>query len=101
MKKLAILIALVLPACGKYNEKDVTKNYYNDVPDSGIVEVIDPCGDEPGSVDEVLFRLWTGEIAAWYKNTGFVILEPGQYRTTDYQKCVFTVTEDYEVIYGE
>lgn len=57
-----------------------------------IVEVIDPCGDEPGKADEVLFVLRNGDIVAWYKNLGLSILDVDKkYRTTDVQKCLFEI----------
>lgn len=60
--------------------------------EDAIIEVIDPCGDKPGHVDEVLFRLANGDIAAWYKNVGLVILEKNvKYQTTDKQKCKFKI----------
>lgn len=64
-----------------------------DASDAFIVGYIDPCGDSPG-VDEVLFVLSDGRMAAWYKNVGLVILEDGTYQTTDKQKCVFTISNN-------
>jgi len=62
----------------------------------GIVELIDPCGNGPG-FDEVLFRLSSGALVAWYKNLGLAVLTPGTYRTTDKQRCTFTVHSDLSV----
>ena len=57
-----------------------------------IVTIVDPCGDDPGHVDEVVMVFSDGTILAWYLNIGFSVLEPGVvYRTTDHQKCKFTV----------
>lgn len=60
--------------------------------DGTMVDVVDPCGDDPGQVDEVIL-LFDGEVhLAWYKNVGFVVLEENvRYRTTDKQKCEFTI----------
>jgi hypothetical protein len=64
-----------------------------------IIEVIDPCGDKNNSVDEVLFRLATGEIAAWYKDVGLVVLEKNvKYVTTDSQACKFKINNNGQVV---
>lgn len=69
--------------------------------EDAVVEILDPCG-EPATnkpMNEILLRLATGEVVAWYQNVGFVTLVPGvQYVTTDPQQCRFKVTEDGEVI---
>lgn len=57
-----------------------------------IIEIIDPCGPSSSDVDELLFRLSTGELVAWYKNVGLVALSNGNYVTTDQQKCYFTIS---------
>jgi hypothetical protein len=57
-----------------------------------IIEIIDPCGPGDNGPDEILFRLSTGELVAWYHNLGLVVLADGAYQTTDKQKCQFTVT---------
>ena len=59
-----------------------------------ITSFIDPCGDDPGHQDEVLFVLSTGQLSAWYLNLGLVILPPGRYITTDHQGCRFEVLPD-------
>lgn len=56
-----------------------------------IIEVIDPCGPNPDGPDEVLFRLSSGEIVAWYKNLGLSVLGDGSYITTDNQRCYFSI----------
>lgn len=64
-----------------------------------IIEVIDPCGDKPGHVDEVLFRLSNGDIAAWYEDVGLVILEKNvKYKTTDKQECKFKISNAGAVV---
>lgn len=67
--------------------------------DDGIVSIIDPCGDDPGNQDEILIVTTDGDILAWYKDLGLVILEPGNYVTTDDQACNFTVGSDLSVSY--
>lgn len=59
-----------------------------------IVEVIDPCGDNPGEVDEVLFKMGDGSVTAWYSGVGLVVLAPNTwYQTTDSQQCVFRIVD--------
>lgn len=60
-----------------------------------VSSVVDPCGDDPGQVDEVLLFYENGEILAWYKNVGLVLLSPGgSYVTTDKQECRFKIDLD-------
>lgn len=67
--------------------------------ENAVIKTIDPCGDDPGHVDEILLFLNDGTIVAWYKNKGLAILEVGiVYVTTDHQKCMFGITNDGEVI---
>lgn len=69
--------------------------------EDAFLEVIDPCGDEAGFEDEILLRMADGQLVAWYKNVGFVLVGAGAYRTTDHQKCDFTVAPGpgYEITY--
>lgn len=65
-----------------------------------VVEFIDPCGDGPG-FDEVLLKTSSGKLIAYFENGGdrfLTILSPGNFRTTDSQKCNFTVNSSGEVI---
>jgi hypothetical protein len=65
---------------------------------NSIVEVIDPCGPTANQPDEVLFRLSTGEIVAWYKNIGLVALKQNvNYITTDSQACKFKINSNNEI----
>lgn len=67
-----------------------------------IVEVIDPCGDKPGYLDEIIFRLANGSLIAHFTSAGLqglTVLTPGNYRTLDKQACNFTVTPTNEVIW--
>jgi len=54
-----------------------------------IEKVVDPCGDGKG-VDEILLVTMDG-VLAWYKNVGLVVLEDGNYVTTDKQRCKFSI----------
>jgi len=62
-----------------------------------VVEIVNPCGDMPGKIDEVLLRLSTGELLASFSdtvgglNTRFALIGPGTYSTTDGTGCTFTV----------
>lgn len=55
-----------------------------------VIEVIDPCGDGPGA-DEVLLRLSTGELVAWYQGLGLSVIGEGMWVTSDQSRCVFTI----------
>lgn len=61
------------------------------------VAIIDPCGDAPGIYDEVMLRLYNGQLLASFSdningyNTRFSILGAGSYQTTDGSNCHFTV----------
>lgn len=55
-----------------------------------VTEVIDPCGDRAGSLDEVLLDTNQG-VMAWYSGLGLTLLEDGNYRTTDRQRCSFSI----------
>jgi len=64
--------------------------------DAGMAvnEVINPCGDDVGQFDEVLMKLSSGQIVAFFEQGTkrfLSILEDGVYQTTDQQGCVFTV----------
>lgn len=64
--------------------------------DDLYVELIDPCGDHPGYFDEVILKLPSGELVAYFKQSGskefLSVLTDGNYQTTDQQKCNFTVS---------
>jgi len=69
-----------------------------------IVAIIDPCGDNPGVVDEILLRMSNGQIIVSYSNnvsgdyTRLAILVPGTYQTTDTQGCFFTIDSNGGII---
>lgn len=62
-----------------------------------IDSVIDPCGDAPGVIDEVLLKLHNGQLLVSFSdntkgdNTRFAILSAGNYHTTDGSNCNFSV----------
>lgn len=62
-----------------------------------VSAIIDPCGDAPGIVDEVLLKLHNGQILVSFSdnasglNTRFAVLGAGSYRTTDGTNCNFSV----------
>jgi hypothetical protein len=68
------------------------------------VAVIDPCGDKPGVIDEVLLKLSNGSVLASVsdkrngENTRFAILPANNYMTTDGSNCYFTITSQGEII---
>lgn len=70
---------------------------------ANITEIVDPCGDSAGKVDEVLLRLANGQLLASYSdaanglNTRFAMLQSGTYSTTDGTSCVFTVQANGQV----
>jgi hypothetical protein len=66
-----------------------------------IVEFIDPCGDYPGRFDEVLMVTSSGSYVAYFQSGGrrfLTVLPDGNYRTTDFQRCRFTISNG---IYSE
>lgn len=116
----AICIAMLSTGCGGFFEK----NYYpqgtqgpkGDQGEPGqdgapgapgadgqdgqdaILEVIDPCGDAAGVIDEILIRLTDGRVLCSFsanangQNTRLSVLPAGSYVTTDGSNCHFTVT---------
>lgn len=66
-----------------------------------IVDIADPCGDKPGHFDEVLLVTESEGVIAYFKENGsrefLTVLTPGNYRTTDKQKCNFTVHSDNSI----
>lgn len=69
-----------------------------DVADTQITELVDPCGDGSGW-DEVLLRLGDGRLVAYFEsaqnanaNRFLTVLSAGSYQTTDAQHCHFSVS---------
>lgn len=85
--------------CGSFSA--IILNGQDAVPSSyTIVEIIDPCGDNPGQFDEVIFRLADGSLITHYSDTNLhflTVLSPGNYRTTDKQSCRFNVSSSLAV----
>lgn len=73
---------------------------------SGIIGIKDPCGAQHG-LNQVLLHLSDGRYLSSYsdnetgRNTRFVILLDGTYRTTDGTHCVYDVTNYGTVITNE
>lgn len=70
-----------------------------------ILAIIDPCGDSPTVIDEILIILSDGRVLvslseqANGKNTRLALLPPGTYVTTDGSSCTFTVNADSTISY--
>jgi hypothetical protein len=65
-----------------------------------VAEIIDPCGDGPG-FDEVVLKMGSGEFIAYFQQGNrrhLSVLVPGNYQTTDQQKCNFTITASGDLI---
>lgn len=64
------------------------------------VQILNPCGDAPNIIDEVLLRLSDGSVLASVSdkangnNTRLSLIGPGTYKTTDGSECVFTLTPE-------
>lgn len=76
-----------------------------DIPPYTAVNVIDPCGDAPNLIDEILLVLANGQVLVSFSdhkngnNTRLALLPPGTYVTTDGSNCAFTVTSDGQITY--
>jgi len=71
--------------------------------DAGMAvnEVINPCGDQVGQYDEVILKLSSGQVVAFFEQGDkrfLSILDNGTYMTTDVQACRFSIT-DGEISY--
>lgn len=67
-----------------------------------IVAIIDPCGPDSNHFDEILIRLANNTLIAFFEDGGkrfLASLPPGNYETTDRQKCRFTVNADMTVTF--
>lgn len=109
MKSSIVLLvaALCLMSCGKRGEPGPAGQSITgpkgDRGETGlpgqdaVLEVIDPCGDAAGIVDEVLIRLADGSVLCSFsanasgQNTRLSILPPGNYQTTDGSGCNFSI----------
>ena len=67
-----------------------------------VDEVIDPCGDQANTYDEVLLKLSSGQIVAFFEGSNnkrfLTVLVDGQYVTTDNQACRFDVVNGEVVL---
>jgi hypothetical protein len=64
-----------------------------------IVEYYDPCGNGPG-FDEIIMTTRSGKLVAYFEsgsNRFLTVLTPGNYSTTDTQKCKFTVNSSGQI----
>lgn len=60
-----------------------------------IAKLIDPCGDHPGHFDEIIIKLGSGSMIAFFESSGkrfLTELVDGNYRTTDKQRCNFSIS---------
>ena len=70
----------------------------SDGKDAPVLKPIDPCGDDPKVIDEVLFE-YNGMVFAAFsddangKNTRLSVLPDNTYMTTDGSKCIFTIKD--------
>jgi hypothetical protein len=63
--------------------------------DGLFVGYVDPCGSETQH-DELLYLDRAGNVHAWFKNVGHVILLEGvRYKTTDGTNCKFEVQDGF------
>lgn len=60
---------------------------------NGYAVKIDPCGDNPNKIDEILIKLYDGSILAVFKDGQYFMsfLKDGNYKTTDKTNCYFQV----------
>lgn len=62
-----------------------------------VDQIIDPCGDSPGIYDEVLLKLYNGQILALFVdnvnglNARLSLIPAGNFVTTDGSNCHFSV----------
>ncbi len=120
MKKMMIfsLLVLALAGCSKDHYIQGPKGDKGDQGEVGpqgpqgvagadgqdaILEIIDPCGDNPSKVDEVLLRLADGSLVGLFaKNHNgnyprLAVITDGKYITTDGTYCAFTVDSEGQV----
>lgn len=105
MKLFTLLTAtLILTGCGADPSIHTTTEYVHSTytqPESpyAIQAVVDPCGDHPGELDELLLVLNNGSVIATLSAdnggswTRLVSLENGNYVTTDSTNCSFSISK--------
>lgn len=70
--------------------------------DGAGAEVVDPCGDHPDKIDDVLLSIGGTLVLGTVKvggKTYLASLSPGVYQTQDGTGCAFAVTDDGEVLW--
>lgn len=68
---------------------------------NSIQEIINPCGENKDSFDEIIFKLAEDQYMCYFEigsNRFLTLLTPGKYQTTDTQHCLFEITEDYRYV---
>lgn len=102
---LAALLVVSLFGCGK-DASDGLPGPRGEAGPKGsdsIVAIIDPCGDSPTVIDEIVIILADGNVLVSFseqangKNTRLALLPPGSYITTDGSSCAFTVNNDSSI----
>lgn len=66
-----------------------------------ITEFYDVCGDKVGYFDEVIIKTSSGKLLAYFESSGdrfLTLLTPGNYQTSDKQKCKFTVNSSGQIV---
>jgi septal ring factor EnvC (AmiA/AmiB activator) len=66
-----------------------------------IAEIYDVCGDKIGYFDEVIIKTSSGKLLAYFESSGdrfLTVLTPGNYISTDKQKCKFTVNSSGQIV---
>jgi hypothetical protein len=72
---------------------------------NSIQRVIDPCGNTPGIIDEVLLQMADGSFLCYFTANingdygRLAVLPPGNYMTTDGSNCHFSITLDSQIQY--
>ena len=64
--------------------------------DESISRIIDPCGNDQGNFDEVILQTKSGKFLAYFEDGGkrfLSELSDGNYRTTDRQRCYFSISQ--------
>lgn len=102
---IALLIVALFTGCGKDASTGLPGPRGEAGPQGAdsIVAIVDPCGDSPTVIDEILIILSDGRVLvslseqANGKNTRLALLPPGTYQTTDGSSCTFTVNTNSSI----
>jgi hypothetical protein len=98
-KAIWVLLLVLLVGCGKNGKNGIDGKAGNNAVTStySISHVVDPCGDAPNIVDEVLLVLYNKQVLVSFSqnqsglNTRLALLPAGTYTTTDGSNCTFTL----------